>query len=72
LSTSTPRGAAEGKVMNGRKAKLLRKTARGMATASPKLIGGWVKDKDGELFYTTVTHAQGTYRRIYQDLKRSA
>ena len=58
--------------MNGRKAKLLRKTARGMATASPKLIGGWVKDKDGEWSYTTVTHAPGTHRRIYQNLKRSA
>lgn len=58
--------------MNARKSKKLRVKARNLATTAPKLLGGWVKDKEGELSYVTARHAPGTYRRIYQDLKHAA
>lgn len=58
--------------MNARKSKALRVKARKLATNAPKLLGGWVKDKDGKSSYVTAKHAPGTYRRIYQDLKRAA
>jgi hypothetical protein len=59
--------------MNGRRAKLLRSIARSRAKKAPRLVGGWVKSTANgkeRWDYKSVVHAAGTYRRIYQDLKR--
>ena len=54
--------------MNARKSKALRVKARKLATSAPQILGGhWVGER-----HVPAKHADGTYRRIYQDLKRAA